>query len=88
LTCRSGALPIGPVILAGCNNCGAGRVYRGLKETRVTFEEFAEARLHALLRYAIMLTGDRELGQDIVQDVMIRAHGRWSHIENRDMPER
>ena len=54
----------------------------------MTFEEFAEARLHALLRYAIMLTGDRELGQDIVQDVMIRVHGRWSHIESRDMPEK
>jgi len=54
----------------------------------VTFEEYAEARLNALLRYAIMLTGDRELGQDIVQDVMIRAHGRWQQIESCDMPER
>jgi len=53
----------------------------------VTFEEYAEARLHALLRYATMLTGDPHLAQDIVQDVMIRAHSRWRQIESCDMPE-
>jgi hypothetical protein len=30
----------------------------------VTFEQFAVARLPSLLRYAIVLTGDRDLAQD------------------------
>ena len=31
----------------------------------VTFEEFAMARLQSLLRYAVVLTGDRDLAQDV-----------------------
>jgi RNA polymerase sigma-70 factor (sigma-E family) len=54
---------------------------------RMTFEEFAAARLPALLRYAVMLTGDRELAQDVVQEVMIRAHGRWWRIRRADRPD-
>jgi hypothetical protein len=53
----------------------------------MTFEEFAAARLPALLRYAVMLTGDRELAQDVVQEVMIRAHGRWWRIRRADRPD-
>jgi hypothetical protein len=34
----------------------------------VTFEQFAVARLPSLVRYAIVLTGDRYLAQDIVQE--------------------
>ncbi len=41
----------------------------------------------ALLRYAVMLTGDRELAQDVVQEVMIRAHGRWWRIRRTDRPD-
>jgi RNA polymerase sigma-70 factor (sigma-E family) len=53
----------------------------------VTFEEFAAARLPALLRYAIVLTGDRELAEDLVQDVMIRVHLRWRRVQRVDRPE-
>lgn len=53
----------------------------------MTFEDFAAARLPALLRYAVMLTGDRELAQDVVQEVMIRAHGRWWRIRRTDRPD-
>ncbi len=53
----------------------------------MTFEEFAAARLPALLRFAVMLTGDREHAQDVVQDVMIRAHGRWRRIRRTDRPD-
>jgi DNA-directed RNA polymerase specialized sigma24 family protein len=38
------------------------------------FEEFALAELGGLLRYAVMLTGDRELARDLVQDVMLKAY--------------
>jgi len=45
----------------------------------LTFEEFASAHLDALLRFATALTNDRELGADLVQDVLLRAHERWAH---------
>jgi hypothetical protein len=45
----------------------------------LTFEEFASAHLDALLRFATALTNDRELGADLVQDVLLRAHVRWAH---------
>src|ERR1044071_4423101 len=53
----------------------------------VTFEEFAMARLPSLLRYAIVLTGDRDLAQDIVQEVLARAHVRWRRISESESPE-
>lgn len=54
----------------------------------MSFEEFAEARLPAMLRYAALLTGDRELAKDLVQEVMIRVYGKWRRIVRVDHPER
>ena len=53
----------------------------------MTFEEFMAARSHALLRYAVMLTGDRELALDITQEAMARAALRWRRISEADRPE-
>jgi RNA polymerase sigma-70 factor (sigma-E family) len=53
----------------------------------VDFEPFVVAQLPALLRYAAMLTNDRELAQDVVQDVLVRAHARWRRIGAVDRPE-
>ncbi len=53
----------------------------------VTFEQFAMARLPSLLRYAVVLTGDRELAQDIVQEVLARAQVRWRRISETENPE-
>jgi RNA polymerase sigma-70 factor (sigma-E family) len=53
----------------------------------VGFEEFATARLPALLRYALVLTGERALAEDVVQEVLARAHARWSHIGRLELPE-
>jgi RNA polymerase sigma-70 factor (sigma-E family) len=53
----------------------------------MTFEEFAAARLGVLLRFAAVLTGDRALAEDVVQEVLIRAHGRWAAIARLDRPE-
>jgi RNA polymerase sigma-70 factor (sigma-E family) len=53
----------------------------------MTFEEFAAARLPALLRFAGVLTGDRALAEDVVQEVLIRAHARWRKIGCLDRPE-
>jgi RNA polymerase sigma-70 factor (sigma-E family) len=53
----------------------------------VTFSEFAAARLPSLLRYAIVLTGDQDLAQDVVQEVLARAQVRWSKIAKTDSPD-
>jgi RNA polymerase sigma-70 factor (sigma-E family) len=53
----------------------------------VTFEQFAVARLPSLLRYAVVLTGDRDLAQDVVQEVLARAQVRWKRISGADSPE-
>ena len=53
----------------------------------MTFEEFVTARLPAVLRFAGVLTGDRALAEDVVQDVLIRASNRWQDIAQLDRPE-
>jgi len=52
----------------------------------MTVEEFVAARLPALLRYAVLLTGDPELARDLVQDVLARAIPRWKRIGALDEP--
>jgi RNA polymerase sigma-70 factor (sigma-E family) len=53
----------------------------------VTFAEFATARLPALLRYAIALTGDRDLAQDVVQDSLAKAQANWRKVERANSPD-
>jgi RNA polymerase sigma-70 factor (sigma-E family) len=53
----------------------------------MTFEEFAAERLPGVLRFAAILTGDRALAEDLAQEVLIRAHSRWSKIGSLDRPE-
>jgi RNA polymerase sigma-70 factor (sigma-E family) len=53
----------------------------------MTFEEFAAARLGAVLRFAAVLTGDRAAAEDVVQEMLIRALGRWEMIASLDRPE-
>jgi len=53
----------------------------------MTFDEFAAERLPALLRFAAVLTGDRGLAEDVLQEVLLRAHQRWAHIGGLDVPE-
>ena len=53
----------------------------------MTFEEFVSARLGALVRYAVVVTWDPHLAEDITQDVLVRAQARWSRIGRLDAPE-
>jgi hypothetical protein len=39
----------------------------------MTFEEFTADRLPRLLRFAVVLTGDRGLAEDVVQEVLLRV---------------
>lgn len=54
----------------------------------MTYEEFARSRLQALLRYAVMLTGDTHTAQDLVQETMIRVQLKWHLVIKADQPER
>jgi RNA polymerase sigma-70 factor (sigma-E family) len=53
----------------------------------VTYEEFADSRLGALLRYAVMLTGDLHMAQDLVQDTMVRVQLNWRRVAGSDSPD-
>jgi RNA polymerase sigma-70 factor (sigma-E family) len=53
----------------------------------MAFEEFTAASLPGLLRFAAVLTGDRGLAEDVVQEVLLRVYGRWAKIEALDSPE-
>jgi RNA polymerase sigma-70 factor (sigma-E family) len=53
----------------------------------VTFEEYARLRLDSLLRFAVVLTGDRNVAEDIVQDVLLKARSRWQRIAEVELPE-
>lgn len=54
--------------------------------SQATFEEFALQELTGLLRYAVMLTGDPDLAQDLVQDVMVKVHSHWRRVQAADHP--
>ncbi len=62
-------------------------VHRSRVSTHVTFEEFVATRLAGLLRHAVVLTGDRELAQDVVQEVLARTQVRWRRISRTDSPD-
>ena len=53
----------------------------------VTYEEFADSRLSALLRYAVMLTGDPATAQDLVQETMVRVQLNWRRVARSDSPD-
>jgi RNA polymerase sigma-70 factor (sigma-E family) len=53
----------------------------------VTFEDFVRRRMPPLLRFAMVLCGDRGLAEDIVQEVLLRVQPRWPYIEELDQPE-
>ena len=68
---------------------GLVRVVTGRSDRRwrMTFDEFVSTKLAALLRFAVVLTGDRGLAEDVVQEVLIRANARWQVIGSLPRPE-
>jgi RNA polymerase sigma-70 factor (sigma-E family) len=46
------------------------------------FEEFAVAALPALLRFGVVLTGDRHRADDLVQAALVKTFRRWALIEH------
>jgi RNA polymerase sigma-70 factor (sigma-E family) len=51
------------------------------------FEAFVVARGAALLRTAFLLTADRHLAEDAVQEALSRVVGRWAKIADAGDPE-
>lgn len=52
-----------------------------------SFEEYVAARGAALVRFAILLTGDDHRAEDLVQDALARAYLRWDRISRTDRPD-
>jgi RNA polymerase sigma-70 factor (sigma-E family) len=53
----------------------------------VEFDEFVATRLEPLLRFSAALTADRQLAEDVVQEVLARAHSHWRRIGDLEHPE-
>jgi RNA polymerase sigma-70 factor (sigma-E family) len=50
------------------------------------FEDFAGARLPSLLRCALLLCGDRDEAQDLVQEALTRTLVKWDRIGRLEEP--
>lgn len=62
----------------------------GLDETRsaqIDFHGFVAARSAALFRGALVLTGNREAAEDLVQETLERACRKWRTIAAKDAPD-
>jgi RNA polymerase sigma-70 factor (sigma-E family) len=55
--------------------------------TFAEFDEFVALRLGSLLRFAMVITCDRHVAEDVVQDVLVRAYGRWHRLTVMEHPE-
>lgn len=49
---------------------------------RLTFEELYLSSYQSLVRLAFVLTGSRELSEDLVQDCFVRLHRRFDQVES------
>lgn len=50
------------------------------------FTSFVRDHGASLLRTAVLLTGERALGEDLVQTALARAYGKWSRVSRADAP--
>ncbi|MCU7728929.1 SigE family RNA polymerase sigma factor [Actinoplanes sp. KI2] len=48
--------------------------------TESTFDDFVQGRGRALLRFAYVLSGDADLAEDLVQEVLARMYRRWDRV--------
>ncbi len=53
----------------------------------MTFDEYLTYRLPSLLRFAMVVTCSPHLAEDVVQEVLARAHPRWERIGGIEQPE-
>ncbi|MFL6161097.1 MAG: SigE family RNA polymerase sigma factor [Jatrophihabitantaceae bacterium] len=53
----------------------------------MTFEQYATRRLPVMLGTARAICADPALAEDLVQDVLIKLHARWSAIGSMESPD-
>ncbi len=56
---------------------------RGIDQTEADFVEFVEARQHALLRFAYLLTSDHHTAEDLVQTALAKTYLTWDRLRDR-----
>lgn len=64
-----------------------GSDLRTARPTEIDFRDFIAARSAALFRGALVLTGNRETAEDLVQETLERAWSRWRTIAAMDSPD-
>jgi RNA polymerase sigma-70 factor (sigma-E family) len=52
-----------------------------------TFEDWATARVPALLRFAYLVTGSQQAAEDAVQDALTSACAKWDRVSRTEDPE-
>jgi len=57
------------------------------EENHPSFDAFVAARGSALLRHAYVLTGDRYLAEDLVQETLAHLYRRWDKVAATTSPE-
>jgi RNA polymerase sigma-70 factor (sigma-E family) len=70
---------------AACRNVTGGLFVESERdavtdETARSFDDYVRDHQVALVRYATLLCGSRALGEDLVQEVLIRLYGRWAQL--------
>ena len=53
----------------------------------MSYDDYVTQRLGTLLRFATVVTCDPHVAEDVVQEVLLRAYGRWDRIAAMDHPE-
>jgi RNA polymerase sigma-70 factor (sigma-E family) len=64
----------------------------GVTEQRTTaddpsFDEWVDARVAALLRFAYLVTGSQHAAEDAVQSALVRACEKWSRVRRATDPD-
>jgi RNA polymerase sigma-70 factor (sigma-E family) len=66
---------------------GPGTTPEDRAARRPEFSDYVATRGHALLRFAVLLTGNRHRAEDLVQDTLARAYLHWASIGRTNEPD-
>jgi RNA polymerase sigma-70 factor (sigma-E family) len=53
----------------------------------VEFEEYVATRSRALLRSAVLMTGDRRQAEDLLQSALLKTWRSWPRVQRADDPD-